>query len=82
MKTATLDVPFDTRFDSRFGPELLQGVGLHRAPAASAGIAESQPVFWRSEAFAEDLSEPGPSEPAVVARAPLLRRALAAVLRR
>jgi hypothetical protein len=81
MKTATLD--------SSFHPDWLGSTDLPRHVLASAAGASSgrsgpepEPVGWRSEAFAEDLSDLFPSEPAASPRRPLLRRALAAVLRR
>ena len=75
MKTAALDTRFDTPFDASRGAELLPGLNLLRA-------AEAEPVCWRSEGFAEDLSDSMPDQPAAPSRKPLLRRALAAVLRR
>lgn len=82
MKTAAFDTPFN--------PDLLTGFGLHRpsegaaarSPAAAASRPEPEPVYWRSEAFAEDLSDLLPAEPATQRQRPFLRRALAAVLRR
>ena len=86
MKTAALDNPFT--------PDLLASLGLQGGAAAAAPRAatvttsaslEAEPVCWRSEAFAEDLSDlfPAVAAMAVAApRRPLLRRALAAVLRR
>jgi hypothetical protein len=53
------------------------------AAAAANAWAQTQPACWRSEAFAEDLLDtqtPAGSDPG--RRPPLLRRALAAVLRR
>ncbi len=53
--------------------------------AGPSGWAETQPTCWRSEAFAEDLYDslaPVRELPAAGAKPPLLRRALAAVLRR
>jgi hypothetical protein len=48
---------------------------------------ETQPAYWRSEAFAEDVADLPPPVSALHARPatpsrPLLRRALAVVLRR
>ncbi len=82
MKSAALE----SSFDSPFRPELLSGLGLHRPSGASASVSappvEPEPVLWRSEAFAEDLPDLAPAETTVAVRAPLLRRALAAMLRR
>lgn len=85
MKTAALDTSFN--------PDLLVSLGLQGRGAAApsrtvVAAAEAQPVCWRSEAFAEDLSDLFPATAALSAastaapRRPLLRRALAAVLRR
>ncbi len=59
----------------------------HAALAAGqpSGFADTLPACWRSEAFAEDLYDtltPVREAPASHRRPALLRRALAAVLRR